>query len=64
MITFALTAVLLIAVLAGGYFCYLCSQSDLIVITSASGKRITIDCSRWFRRRSSLKEAQAEKSRD
>jgi hypothetical protein len=51
MIAFAVISVLMIPVLAGGYFCYLCSQSDLIVITSASGREFTIDCSHWFRRR-------------
>ena len=50
MITFTLTLVLSILVLAGVYVCYVCSQADLIVFTSATGKEFTIDCSRWFKR--------------
>jgi hypothetical protein len=50
MITFTLTLVLSIVVLAGVYVCYVCSQADLIVFTSSSGREFTIDCSRWFGR--------------
>ena len=49
MITFTLTLVLLIFVLAGVYVCYVCSQADLIIIKSP-GREFTIDCSRWFKR--------------
>jgi hypothetical protein len=55
MITFAIVLMLSILALSGGYFCYLCSQSDLIVIKSP-GREFTIDCSRWFRRGGSCEE--------
>ena len=49
MITFTLTLVLSFFVLAAVYVCYVCSQADLIVFSSSSGKQFSIDCSRWFR---------------
>jgi hypothetical protein len=49
MITFTVTLVLSIFVLAGLYACYVFSQADLIVIKSP-GREFTIDCSRWFKR--------------
>jgi hypothetical protein len=50
MITVTLILVLSIFVLAGVYVCYVCSQADLIVIKSP-GREFTIDCSRWFKRK-------------
>ncbi len=50
MIALTLTLALSILVLVCAYACYVCSQADLIVFTSRSGKEFTIDCSRWFGR--------------
>jgi hypothetical protein len=63
MITFAVVSVLSIFVLAGGYFCYVCSQSDLIVIKSPNSE-FTIDCSRWFKRSDSPEETSSERKMD
>jgi hypothetical protein len=60
MITFTVVLVLSILALAGGYFCYVCSQSDLIIIKS-SDREFTIDCSRWFKRNDPLEGAPSDR---
>jgi len=63
MITFTVVSVLSILALAGGYFCYVCSQSDLIIIKS-SDREFTIDCSRWFKRSEPLEDVSSERKID
>ena len=59
MITLTVALALSVFVLAAVYVCYVCSQADLIVFTSASGKQFSIDCSHWFRSSRSFGETQS-----